>query len=247
MRAQDRPGYSPTYRALEVGAILAFWVITAALVVKLEGVWAQAHWLILAGIAAGFVFSDFISGFVHWAADTWGSTDMPVLGKAVIGPFREHHVDPEAMTRHDYVETNGANCMIAVPVALLTLAVPMDVEGLEAPGVFATAFGGSVIFWAMMTNQIHKWAHLPPGQTPGWLRAAQDLHLVLPPKHHQVHHTPPFETYYCITTGWLNPLLHRLRFFRHLERLVTSLTGLRPRRLDLGASAGAPVPTGRTV
>jgi len=247
MSSPSGPSYSRTYRAIEIAGIATFWVLTAALAVKLGRAWGEYRWLILAGGSFGFIISDFVSGFVHWAADTWGSTEMPVLGKAVIGPFRLHHVDPGAMTRHDYVETNGANCLIADPVALLTLAIPLDVEGLEAVGVFATACGGSVIFWAMMTNQIHKWSHLPKERSPWWLRLAQEYHLILPPEHHQRHHTPPFDTYYCITTGWLNPLLHRLRFFRHAERLVTALWGLTPRREDLGLKEGAPLPSGRAV
>ena len=38
------------------------------------------------------------------------------------------------------------------------------------------------------------------------------------PDVHQVHHTAPFDRYYCITTGWLNPAIEKLGWFDWLVR-----------------------------
>ena len=72
---------------------------------------------------------------------------------------------------------------------------------------------------------------------PAWLRLLQRFHLVLPPEHHQVHHAAPFDTYYSITTGWLNWPLAKIGFYRHAERLITAVFGLIPRKDDIGVDA----------
>lgn len=181
----------------------------------------------------GILLADFISGFVHWGADTWGSVDLPYIGKAFIRPFREHHVDPTAMTRHDFCETNGDNFMVVLPTTIWYLHkyfTTADPEHLMRNYRFELSTFSLAIF-LVFTNQIHKWSHTYFGLNPvvEWL---QKLHIILPRTHHRIHHIAPHETYFCITTGWLNWPLEKIRFWTTLEWIIESITGVPPRKDD---------------
>lgn len=227
--------YGPVQRAKDVVAVGVFLWLCA---VSSKRIYAEAEagdWPWLPGaVAAGLLAADFISGFVHWLGDTWGSIDMPVLGKAFIRPFREHHVDPKAITRHDFFETNGNNCFVSIPIVAATAFGPLP-AGAAGP-ILATFLVGMVL-WVFLTNQIHKWSHMDA--PPAWIAALQRLHLILPPDHHQIHHTAPYHRYYCITNGWMNPVLDKLRFFPILEKAISGSTGIEPRAEDHKTTAAA--------
>jgi plasmanylethanolamine desaturase len=227
-------GYNGAYRKVEVGGIITFFALTLAIAIK---AWPHAlakPWLAGASLFTGFLMADFVSGFVHWMADTWGSTTLRYIGQSLVRPFREHHIVPKTMTLHDYVETNGNNCLISIPVAFMALMVPLDSSGFESLGLFLMLSNGSMIFWVMMTNQFHKWAHFERHELPWLVVKLQDWRFILHPAHHQIHHTAPFDRYYCITTGWLNWPLAKIRFFKNLERLLQATTGMIPRADDIG-------------
>uniref|UniRef100_A0A1B0FN61 Lipid desaturase domain-containing protein n=1 Tax=Glossina morsitans morsitans TaxID=37546 RepID=A0A1B0FN61_GLOMM len=159
----------------------------------------------------GIITADFGSGLVHWAADTWGSIDLPILGKHFLRPFREHHLDPTSITRHDFIETNGDNFMVSIPM-LGYLAYNFNTKSYsdiqQDFGWISYLFLLSI--FVAMTNQIHKWSHTYWG-LPKWVLLLQSYHVILPRKHHRIHHVAPHETYFCITTGWLNWPLEKFR------------------------------------
>ncbi|XP_027716107.1 transmembrane protein 189-like [Vombatus ursinus] len=179
------------------------------------------------------LIADFLSGPVHCGADTWGSLELRVMGKAFIRPFREHHVDPTAITRHDFVETNGDNC----PVTLLPLVnVACKFSALSPDELYQLSpckcFVFCPVIFGTLTNQIHKRSQAYVG-LPRWVTFFQDWHIILPREHHRIHHVSAHETYFCITTGWLNYPLEMIGFWRRLEDIVQGLTGEEPRADDM--------------
>jgi ubiquitin-conjugating enzyme E2 variant len=213
--------YSRRHRMMEVAGIIGLFVLLAFVAWRLvRGVSTVGQAAsVLALVAAGYLVTDFISGFVHWAGDTLGSETMPILGAHFVKPFRFHHVDQKDITRHDFIETNGNNCILSV-LLMLHVALLMP----RTPGFlfYYGAFMFSIALFTLGTNQFHKWAHREPEELGPVVRALQRAGLILSPEHHRTHHAAPFATYYCITHGMLNPLLARVRFFRLAERLVAS-------------------------
>ena len=190
------------------------------------------QWWMPVPLLAGIVAADFASGVIHWAADTWGRADLPVIGPRLLLPFRVHHLYPQDFLRRRFLDTNGDVAAVTIPVLLALLFMPGDSEWQHALGVFGVGFCGM----GMMTNQIHQWAHTASPSTP--VRVCQKLRLLLPPEAHATHHDRPYDTHYCITTGWCNRLLEAIAFFPRLETVITRLTGAVPRQDEL-SSCGA--------
>ncbi len=206
------------YRVVEVASVVAYvWIGGAIAADVVEGLATRssARWLAAPVALAGYLAADFASGLVHWLADTYASATTPFVGPKFVRPFREHHRDPLAITRHDFVEANGDNCLVSQLVLLPTyLFCPTRSETWGvALGIFTLVLSAGVL----LTSIAHGWAHMP--EPPRIARTLQRLGLVLSPEHHAVHHDKPHHRRYCITTGWLNPALDRARFFRALERL----------------------------
>jgi hypothetical protein len=185
--------YGRTQRFLELAGLSFFIALLVLNFVQIELSRQLPILVLLAWLAA-----DLLSGIAHWAFDRFGSVHTPVFGPAFIRPFREHHVDPAAMTKHDFVETNGSSCLAFAPVLALALFLPASVQAF----LTLTALG------VLITNQCHKWAHME--RPPRLAVALQQAKLILGAKMHALHHKPPYRSHYCTASGWLNPVLNAL-------------------------------------
>lgn len=169
----------------------------------------------LAMLTAGYLVADALAGGVHWFCDTFFEETTPVLGAGLIQPFREHHRDPLLMTRHGFLELTGSSFRALAPVLVVYLWF------FDALSIGWDAFAFAVGAGTVATNLLHRWAHDP--NPPAIAKMLQRTGLVLTPERHKYHHTAPYLSAYCVTSGWLNPLFERLKFWRRAEAVLVAL------------------------
>ena len=185
-------------RVVEVISVLLFFVLAIVNSFSL----AVPIWFLPVAALAGWLLADLLSGLAHWAGDTFGSVHTPVLGRALIRPFGEHHADPRGMTRHGFIEVNGASCLGCLPILTVLIFFPFN------PFIHSI-----LVFFCLgilLANQCHKWAHM--NEPPALVRALQKLGLILRADEHRLHHKPPHNRHFCTASGWLNrPLNYILK------------------------------------
>jgi hypothetical protein len=115
-----RPETSRGHYLLEVLGILCFVLLVLLIGVDLYQGAIEFGDLWLAPILAflAYLAADFLSGFVHFLADNFGSYDTPIIGPNFIEPFREHHIDPKGIVGNDFVDANGNNSLASLPFML---------------------------------------------------------------------------------------------------------------------------------
>ena len=60
-------------------------------------------------------------------------------------------------------------------------------------------------------------------KAPPLVRWLQAKAVLLSPQAHAVHHKAPHDLHFCISNGWLNPLLDRTNVWHHLADLLVVL------------------------
>lgn len=201
--------------AVKATGLVAAAGLDAALAVRLIGsIRSVAGVAILAaGSLAGYLLADLASGTVHWFCDTFFDETTPIIGRRLIQPFRIHHVDPQEITTCSMLEQDASSYMSLIPALWLVRSwAPLGAAALLAQSAL---FGLTV--GAIGTNLFHKWAHT--SDRPAVVRWLQRRRWILSPEAHAVHHRS-YDGGYCVTSGWMNAVLDRVRFFPRLELAV---------------------------
>jgi|688.fasta_scaffold02596_11 hypothetical protein len=162
---------------------------------------------------AAFFLAELISGIFHWWEDRYGNPDWPLVGKYIIKPNIEHHKHMTKFCRGSYLYRNATTLIPCILLASLFY-------------YFQLYFLVLTMLIVSQSNEIHCWSHLRCNK---FIRFFQDLGLLQSPRQHSIHHTKPFNRYYCVLSNYSNPVLDKLFFWNILEYIV-SLFGASPRK-----------------
>src|SRR5437868_7988874 len=102
----------------EAGCIVLAAVLIAVHINRLIATGSSWSWPLCLAAAGGIILADFLSGILHWFADTWFDESMPILGRRLLRPFRVHHVNPDDFLRRNFIDTNGDVAMMCDLVIL---------------------------------------------------------------------------------------------------------------------------------
>lgn len=160
--------------------------------------------------------ADFLTGVFHFWMDIYGREDMPFVGKHVVEVNIIHHKEPRRMVKNSYFKLTWTSWTLGALLMLLS--------------VFLWGFRWEVAFmllYGSQANLIHKWTHQTAKENGRIVEFIQKIGLVQSKRHHGWHHKAPFDTNYCILTDWLNPILHRIKFWEFIVWILSKV-GIKP-------------------
>jgi len=217
-RENLKDGYNKKIRVFEILSIIINISLSVYLIVHIE----ISLFKIILTLPLSWIAADIISGLVHWFADSYGKVSWPVIGGVFIRSFLEHHVDPKSITEHDWVETNGANFFIGIPLLLILVVLSSSINPILITLLTLTNI------WTALTNQFHKWAH--EDTAPKLARSLQKYKVILNSELHSKHHQSPFDNNYNITCGHTNIIFEKLKIYRIFELIIFKFFKIKPHR-----------------
>ena len=160
--------------------------------------------------------ADFLTGVFHFWMDVYGRSEIPILGKYVVDVNIIHHKYPRKMIQNSYLVLTWTSWV----TAFLLWGLSVLIFGFYWEVLAALIYGSNA-------NLIHKWTHQTTKENGGFVTFLQSTGIIQSRKHHGWHHKAPFDTNYCILTDWLNPMLHKMKFWEFIVWTL-KVVGIKP-------------------
>lgn len=151
------------------------------------------------GLVGGYLTADLASGIVHMTLDNIDPNFGPEAFRGLSQDFQNHHKDPWRMKVDSFWFQNAS--LYTVALCTFASALVMNYFGYDLSAYLITTTMG----WNMLTQLAHACAH---GKLKGnkVIEFLQNNGIIMSPKHHSKHHTPPYDKNFCILAGHMEPV-----------------------------------------
>jgi hypothetical protein len=179
----------------------------------------------LSQIVLGYVVADLSTASFHWFEDTYFDYNSKIPIVSSLAKDNElHHYFPRAIVGYSYYE-NIRETLIIITILYLLIYFFNNKTFLNYPYFYITFF-----IFSVMSNIIHKWAHMRECELPKIILLLQNIGFLGNHPLHRLHHAGDSSQSYCVISSYLNPILDKIKFWRILEYIIYIFTGLKPKR-----------------
>ena len=178
--------------------------------------------LLLKGFLA-VLAADLYSGTLHWFLDTYGNPNWKFLniGEVLVKPSHAHHYEPRGLLKPTFWQRNKLRYVFATVLSIIGFLMGVSLPILAVFFVFAAH-----------TSEFHAITHRTSKENGKIISFLQKIRIIQTNRHHWTHHNCPYDTYFCVITNVLNPILDWLNFWKILEFML-SLVGIKPLQASL--------------
>jgi ubiquitin-conjugating enzyme E2 variant len=175
----------------------------------------------VAGLGAGWLAGDVVSGLMHHWSENYAKPDSgPAIARKIAKQAHRHHYHPAGLGDYTLSAWAFPHSMIswAPLVAGNLLNLPSPVMAAALTTVAATSSYGL----------IHMWSHKRDAEVPSYIRGMRKVGLAMTRKDHAEHHGKPWNTDYCMVTPHMNRLFDKIDFWPKYEKGIHTLLKVEP-------------------
>lgn len=187
-------------------------IISIIILILINVINSGSNFYILCLIISGVLKADMISGILHFIEDRFFDENSFLIGN-IIQANRRHHTNPLDIIQYSYWRSIRTTLIFALPIVYIWYCFCTNIY-MKIEWLFGTICG-------IHANQIHKYCHMPIDRRPKWFIFCQKIGFLN--SYHHLHHRNQFNTHYCIITNILNPVLDKINFWIHLEKIIRLL------------------------
>ncbi len=151
------------------------------------------------GFLGGYLTADLASGILHMTLDNLDMNSGPKTLRSLSKDFQDHHLEPWRMKIDSFWFQNIE--LYTIGLATFASSLAMSYFGYDLTACLLTTTMG----WNMLSQLAHACAHgkFKGNRVIGFL---QNNGILLSTKHHNKHHTPPYNKNFCILAGHMEPV-----------------------------------------